>query len=48
MKQIIPLLLAMALLLTACGDQEPVPEEASGPQSVRLTVWGAGEDEALM
>ena len=25
-----------------------MPEEASGPQSVRLTVWGAGEDEALM
>lgn len=47
-KRIPPLLLALALLLSACGeDQEQIPAE-TGPENVRLTVWGAEEDEALM
>ncbi len=49
MKQIATLLLAMALLLSACGtDREPAREEAPGPETVELTVWSAAEDEALM
>lgn len=49
MKQIMTLLLAVALLLSACGDRsEPPREEASGPETVELTVWGAAEDEALL
>ncbi len=49
MKRIICLLLTLALLLTGCGKKEvPPPESPAGPETVRLTVWGAAEDEALM
>lgn len=43
------LLLALAAGLTACkaGEEPPPPEEAP-PETIRLTVWGAEEDAALM
>ena len=48
MRRMICLLL-LALLLTGCGSREVSPTESSaGPETVRLTVWGAAEDEALM
>ena len=48
MKQIILPLLAVALLLASCGNREPAPQGETGPETVRLTVWGAEEDAALM
>ena len=47
-KRIPPLLLALALLLSACGEDREQAPAKPGPENVRLTVWGAEEDEALM
>lgn len=50
MKKYVFLLLSLGalLLLPACKDQAPPEDAAPGRETVELTVWGAGEDEALL
>ena len=50
-KWVFPLLaLLTAVLLTACGSQEPAEEDAPEDtfETVELTVWGAEEDQELL
>ena len=50
-KWVFPLLaLLTAVLLTACGSQEPAGEDAPEDtfETVELTVWGAEEDQELL
>ena len=41
LKKVLPILLALSLLLTACGSQEPAPPTVSAVINTRIarTIW---------
>ncbi len=47
-KKYLSLLLAIGMLLSACGQAPEPPVSGGGIETVELTVWGAAEDEALL